>query len=44
MYKDRIASELLGDSHRVKESTYGRLVWKNWGMELFVRKSMIGKH
>lgn len=38
MYKDRIASELLGDSHKVKESTYGRLVWKNWGMELFVRK------
>jgi len=38
MYKDRIATELVGDSHKVKESTYGRLVWKNWGMELFVRK------
>ncbi|KAG7661290.1 NOP9 [[Candida] subhashii] len=38
MYKDRIASELASDSHKVKESTYGRLVWKNWGMELFMRK------
>lgn len=38
MYKDRVASELVANSHRVKESTYGRLVWKNWSMELFVRK------
>lgn len=38
MYKDRIASELVANSHRVKESSYGRLVWKNWSMELFVRK------
>ncbi|CUM47836.1 Nucleolar protein 9 [Debaryomyces fabryi] len=38
MYKDRIGSELASDSHKVKESTYGRLVWKNWSMELFVRK------
>ncbi|KAM9917058.1 hypothetical protein OXX59_000949 [Metschnikowia pulcherrima] len=38
MYKDRIGSELMANSHRVKESTYGRLVWKNWSMELFVRK------
>lgn len=38
MYKDRVASELVSNSHRVKESTYGRLVWKNWSMELFVRK------
>lgn len=38
MYKDRIASELFSESHKVKESTYGRLVWKNWGMELFSRK------
>lgn len=38
MYKDRIASELFRESHKVKESTYGRLVWKNWGMELFSRK------
>lgn len=38
MYKDRIASELVAESHRVKESIYGRLVWKNWSMELFIRK------
>lgn len=38
MYKDRIGSELASDSHKVKESTYGRLVWKNWSMELFIRK------
>lgn len=38
MYKDRIASEMVAESHRVKESSYGRLVWKNWSMEMFVRK------
>ncbi|RLV94266.1 Nucleolar protein [Spathaspora sp. JA1] len=38
MYKDRIAIELMNQDKKVKESTYGRLVWKNWGMELFVRK------
>lgn len=38
MYKDRIGSELNANSHKVKESTYGRLVWKNWSMELFTRK------
>jgi len=38
MYKDRIGTELVADSHKVKESKYGRLVWKNWSMELFVRK------
>ncbi|QWU88357.1 hypothetical protein CA3LBN_002665 [Candidozyma haemuli] len=38
MYKDRIGSELNADSHKVKESSYGRLVWKNWSMELFTRK------
>ncbi|OBA17982.1 ARM repeat-containing protein [Metschnikowia bicuspidata var. bicuspidata NRRL YB-4993] len=38
MYKDRIGSELMANLHRVKDSTYGRLVWKNWSMELFVRK------
>lgn len=38
MYKDRIASEMMAQSSRIKDSTYGRLVWKNWSMELFVRK------
>lgn len=38
MYKDRIATELRANSQKVKDSTYGRLVWKNWSMELFERK------
>lgn len=38
MYKDRIGSELMANSHKVKESTYGKLVWRNWSMELFTRK------
>lgn len=38
MYKDRIGSELMSNSHKVKESTYGKLVWRNWSMELFARK------
>lgn len=37
-YKERIAQELIGEKEKVKESTYGRQVWKNWSMELFVRK------
>lgn len=37
-YKERIANELLSNKDKVKESIYGRLVWKNWSMELFVRK------
>ncbi|CAK9438495.1 uncharacterized protein LODBEIA_P27190 [Lodderomyces beijingensis] len=38
MYKDRFASELVSDATKVKDSSYGKLVWKNWSMELFVRK------
>lgn len=38
MYKDRIATELVSESKKVKESIYGRLVWKNWSLELFTRK------
>ncbi|EDK36511.2 hypothetical protein PGUG_00609 [Meyerozyma guilliermondii ATCC 6260] len=38
MYKERFATEMKAESHKVKESTYGRLVWKNWSMELFLRK------
>ncbi|KAI5953405.1 NOP9 [Candida jiufengensis] len=38
MYKDRFASEMMNNSQKVKESTYGKLVWKNWSMELFLRK------
>ncbi|WLF77947.1 Nucleolar protein 9 [Lodderomyces elongisporus] len=38
MYKDRVALELMGEATKVKDSNYGKLVWKNWGMELFARK------
>lgn len=38
MYKDRIGSELVASSQKVKESNYGKLVWRNWSMELFIRK------
>lgn len=38
MYKDRIATELANNSKIVKDSAYGKMVWKNWSMELFNRK------
>ncbi|QEU61647.1 Nop9 [Kluyveromyces lactis] len=38
MYKERIATALCADSEKVKNSVYGRQVWKNWSLELFVRK------
>lgn len=38
MHKDRIATELSSKSKVVKDSIYGKLVWKNWSMELFLRK------
>lgn len=38
IYKERIAKELFDSKDVVKESSYGRLVWKNWKMELYSRK------
>lgn len=38
VYKDRVAVELYGQSSVVKESNYGKLVWKNWAMEQFSRR------
>lgn len=38
MYKDRMALELAAELHKVKESQYGKMVWKNWLMDLFLRK------
>ncbi|CAI4043786.1 RNA-binding RNA processing protein NOP9 SKDI_10G1990 [Saccharomyces kudriavzevii IFO 1802] len=38
LYKERIASALVAESEKVKNSIYGRQVWKNWGLELYVRK------
>ena len=34
-YKERIANELLKDEAAMRESFVGRLVWKNWMMDLF---------
>lgn len=38
LYKERIAASLESESEKVKNSTYGRQVWKNWSLELYVRK------
>lgn len=38
LYKERIAGLLSKESEKVKNSTYGRQVWKNWSLDLFVRK------
>lgn len=38
LYKERIAGALVAESEKVKNSTYGRQVWKNWNMEKYVRK------
>ncbi|CAI1513948.1 hypothetical protein SEUBUCD646_0J01900 [Saccharomyces eubayanus] len=38
LYKERIASALVRETEKVKNSTYGRQVWKNWKLELYVRK------
>ncbi|SMN20622.1 similar to Saccharomyces cerevisiae YJL010C NOP9 Essential subunit of U3-containing 90S preribosome involved in production of 18S rRNA and assembly of small ribosomal subunit [Maudiozyma saulgeensis] len=38
LYKERIAGALVGESEKVKNSTYGRQVWKNWQLEKYVRK------
>ncbi|KAH3679931.1 hypothetical protein WICMUC_000674 [Wickerhamomyces mucosus] len=37
-YKERFAKELFDNKDIIKESAYGRLVWKNWAMEKYVRK------
>ncbi|CCC70710.1 hypothetical protein NCAS_0F02260 [Naumovozyma castellii] len=38
LYKERIATALTAESEKVKNSTYGRQVWKNWNLELYQRK------
>lgn len=38
MYKERIAISLGEESTKVKNSVYGRQVWKNWSLEKFARK------
>ncbi|CCH60112.1 hypothetical protein TBLA_0C03080 [Henningerozyma blattae CBS 6284] len=38
LYKERIAGELSKESEKVKNSIYGKQVWKNWNLELYFRK------
>lgn len=38
LYKERIARALVLETEKVKNSIYGRQVWKNWKLELYVRK------
>ncbi|KAG0684345.1 Nucleolar protein 9 [Pichia californica] len=38
MYKERIARALFDDKDTVKNTVYGRMVWKNWNMEMYCRK------
>lgn len=40
MFKDRFAQEMLLEQAKVKDSQYGRMVWKNWSMEQFVRRKL----
>ncbi|KAK9477197.1 armadillo-type protein [Lipomyces japonicus] len=36
-YRDKIAQELLQNRETIQRNSYGRKVWKNWNMDLYVR-------
>lgn len=36
--KEKLASELAGSEMQLRESPFGRNVWKNWAMDLFRRR------
>lgn len=38
LYKDRIAQELVDKADEVRSNYYGRIVWRNWNMDLFKNK------
>lgn len=38
MFKERVARGLLDNKDTIKNTVYGRMVWKNWNMELYCRK------
>ncbi|ODV86249.1 hypothetical protein CANARDRAFT_27502 [[Candida] arabinofermentans NRRL YB-2248] len=38
MYKDRMAKSLFEEKEKVKNSMYGKQVWKNWSMEMYSRR------
>lgn len=43
-YKERISLQLINNKDQVKNSTYGKLVWKNWSIDMFLRKKMDWKN
>ena len=36
--KERLAKELLAAESQLRESRYGRTVWRNWNMDVYVRR------
>lgn len=39
LYKERIAAALVKESDKVKNSIYGKQVWKNWQLDKYLRKN-----
>lgn len=38
MFKERIAKAMFDNREQLKSTLYGKMVWKNWQMELYARK------
>lgn len=38
MFKERIAKSMFDNREQLKSTIYGKMVWKNWQMELYARK------
>lgn len=38
--KERLAGELKASERQVRESRYGRTVWRNWAMDIYERRPM----
>lgn len=38
LFKERIARALFDNRDQIKSTLYGKMVWKNWAMELYARK------
>lgn len=37
-FRERIADELIKETEKVKNSMYGKRVWRNWNLDKYVRK------
>lgn len=37
-FRERIAEELVAETDKVKNSIYGKRVWRNWNLDKYVRK------